>query len=100
MTFNNAIVLVTDGPPSVGAALAERLKSEDCTVVICGRDDAKPNAAAARPGATTVRGDASNLADGPNPLGTVEREFGGFDILVNCAVVLLQHDQAQVKDAA
>jgi len=98
MQFNGKTVLITGGSSGIGAALAQRFKQEGCTVIICGRDEAKLAAAAARMGVAAVQCDVSDLADCRNLLEAVERDFGGLDILVNCAGIMLQYDMAQATD--
>lgn len=98
MNFNNKIVLITGGSSGIGAALATRFKREGSEVIICGRNEVKLNAEADRMGVKAVRCDVSNLDDCENLLGSVKRDFGGLDILINCAGVLLQYDMATVPD--
>ena len=98
MNFKNKIVLITGGSSGIGAVMAERFKREGCAVTICGRDETKLFAVAARLGVNAVRCDVSNLEDCQTLLAAVNSEFGGLDILVNCAGVLLPYEMAEVAD--
>ncbi|MBI1394034.1 MAG: SDR family NAD(P)-dependent oxidoreductase [Alphaproteobacteria bacterium] len=100
MNFKSKIVLITGGSSGIGAALAERFKAEGCRVIICGRDETKLAAEAARMGVTAVCCDVSKLEDCKNLLDTVHRDFGGLDILVNCAGVMFQYDLPHAPDGA
>lgn len=98
MNFRNKIVLITGGSSGIGAALAERFKQEGCKVIICGRNATKLVAAASDIGVTAIGCDVSKLEDCRNLLDSVHRDFGGLDILVNCAGVLFQYDMATEPD--
>lgn len=98
MKLKEKIVLITGGSSGIGAALADRFKREGCTVIICGRNEAILNAEADRMGVKAVRCDVSKQEDCQNLLDTVKCDFGGLDILVNCAGIMLQYDMAAVPD--
>lgn len=98
MTFKGKIVLITGGSSGIGAALAQRFKREGSTVIICGRDVNKLAAAALKMGVTGYRCDVADPEDCRTLVDMVGAEFGGLDMLVNCAGILLQYDMARVSD--
>ncbi|MDW6021141.1 SDR family oxidoreductase [Mesorhizobium sp. BAC0120] len=72
-------VLVTGSTAGIGLAIAERLASEGASVVICGRNQAKLDAAAAKSGARGVLADPAT-AEGASALIAA---VPAVDVLVN-----------------
>jgi uncharacterized oxidoreductase len=81
--------LITGGGGGVGLALAERLLARGDTVLVCGRDRDRLDAATARlPGLRTVVADLAD-PDSVARLATAAAALPGFDLLVNNAAVQL-----------
>jgi NAD(P)-dependent dehydrogenase (short-subunit alcohol dehydrogenase family) len=86
------IALVTGGSKGIGLAIAKKLLGEGAKVMICGRDAAVLDAAAASLSAAfgadhvaTMRADVSKLPEVRALIAGVQERFGGLDILVNNA---------------
>ena len=79
-------VLITGGASGIGFALAEQLMGDGNRVIICGRDQAKLDAAAARlPGLAAIRADLTD-ADAREALARdIAARFPALDVLVNNA---------------
>jgi NAD(P)-dependent dehydrogenase (short-subunit alcohol dehydrogenase family) len=86
------IALVTGGSKGIGLAIAKKLLGEGAKVMICGRDTAVLDAAAASLSSAfgadrvaTMRADVSKLPEVRALMAGVQERFGGLDILVNNA---------------
>jgi uncharacterized oxidoreductase len=73
----------------IGFALAKRLIGTGNTVIICGRDQAKLDAACARlPQLTALRADVTNETDREALLAHIRQRFPKFNVLVNNAGII------------
>jgi NAD(P)-dependent dehydrogenase (short-subunit alcohol dehydrogenase family) len=93
--------LVTGGSSGLGEAVVCRLAEEGVSVAVCGRDEAKTRAVAARAEALAraaghdgrfpvVLGDVSVVADCERIVAEAVAALGGLDVLVNSAGVWLE----------
>ena len=90
--FEDKIALVTGGTDGMGLVVAQRLAQEGATVVVCGRDPAKGEAAKA---AISKLGrevhffecDISKTAELDGMMGAIHRQFGRLDCAFNNAGV-------------
>jgi 3-oxoacyl-[acyl-carrier protein] reductase len=85
MQIKGTRALVTGGSEGIGLGIATALAAKGARVAIMGRDEEKLAAAAEATGALAVPGDVANEAHAERAVATVEREFGGLDLLVNNA---------------
>jgi uncharacterized oxidoreductase len=86
MKLIDQTVLITGGASGIGLALAKRFVARGNTVIVCGRDQAKLDAAARDvPGLKTIRADASGTADRERLAETMRRDFPALSVLVNNA---------------
>lgn len=83
------VAIVTGGSKGMGLAMAQRFASGGASVVICSNEPESIAAAEQSvPGGGTLRGfvaDVSNSADMETLVGEAVSQFGGVDILANCA---------------
>lgn len=86
MRIDGQAVLITGGGSGLGRALASGLLDRGARVAICGRRQAKLDAAvAADPRLTAIRADLTDHADHDRLLGEAAGRLGGLSILVNNA---------------
>jgi uncharacterized oxidoreductase len=86
MKLTNQTVLITGGASGIGLALAKRFAARGNTVIVCGRDQAKLDAAARDiAGLKTIRADVADTADRVRLAETVRRDFPALSVLVNNA---------------
>lgn len=79
-------VLITGGASGIGMALAERLLGDGNRVIICGRDQAKLDAAGAKlPGLVAIRADLTDAGERAALAGAIAERFPALDVLVNNA---------------
>ena len=88
-TLSGKIAIVTGGTRGIGRAIAERLLKEGAQVAICGRSEPSVDRAVAEMSQFgALRGFAADVTQ-PSQVErffeTVDREFGGLDVLVNNA---------------
>jgi 3-oxoacyl-[acyl-carrier protein] reductase len=101
--------LITGGTSGIGLAIAQRLAQEGCRISICGRTQARLDAAAAKLGARGFVADLCKPADIAALVEDTARAFGRIDIVVSNAgthiagriddvpgEVLLRHFQTKV----
>nr|BFE79036.1 hypothetical protein GCM10020093_016370 [Planobispora longispora] len=95
MTFPYDRALVTGGSDGIGLALAAELLRRGCTrVAVCGRDHDRLARAVEtfRDGVLALPCDVTDPDDRARLVDTVEREWGGLDLLVNNAAVQVLGD--------
>ncbi len=94
------VAIVTGGSSGIGLAIAARLISDGCRVVITGRDADKLQAAQVSLGeyCTSIQADVSDLSGLPGLAGQVYEQYGSIDILVNNAGINLKKPVADVSD--
>ncbi len=86
-------VLVTGGTSAIGLALARALVRARARVAVCARSREGLDAfAAEQPGAVALQADVTDSASQARLLADVEARFGGLDVLVSNAGVLVEHD--------
>lgn len=97
------VAIVTGGSGGIGRAVAERLAAEGLAVVITyGRDAATAEqvveAITSSGGqATMVQADIANETAMSAVFDAAEREYGGIDVVVNCAGIMLLAPLAQAR---
>ena len=89
MRLENAVSLITGGASGLGGATATRFAEHGAKVVILDRDDDKGTKLAAEIGenARFVKADVTSEADVQAALAMAAQEFGGLNVVVNCAGV-------------
>ena len=86
MKLNGQTVLITGGTAGIGLALAKRFHARGNTVIVCGRDVEKLNAAKSQMrGLVTLRADVASADERVKLFATVTRDFAGLSVLVNNA---------------
>lgn len=82
-------VLITGGASGIGFALARRLIGQDNTVIVCGRDQAKLDAAhVALPKLVAIRADVADAASRRALADEVSAKFPSLNMLINNAGLL------------
>jgi 3-oxoacyl-[acyl-carrier protein] reductase len=105
LELKDKIALVTGASRGIGRAIARGLAAEGARVVMCARDKARLETAAAEIGRETrvepviVAGDLSRLEDVERVVGEVHGRFGRIDILVNNAGAIRGGDFFAIPDA-
>jgi NAD(P)-dependent dehydrogenase (short-subunit alcohol dehydrogenase family) len=96
MTLNNKVAIVTGAAGGIGMATARRLLGDGASVILAGRDDGRLAAASAQlskqadPARIAVsRCDVSVEADVVRTVDTAVQRFGGVDIIVNNAGLMV-----------
>jgi uncharacterized oxidoreductase len=86
MKLSGQTVLITGGASGIGLALAKRFAARGNTVIVCGRDQVKLDAAAAMvPGLKTLRADVADASERVRLAETVCLDFPALSVLVNNA---------------
>ena len=83
------VIVIVGGSSGIGSALATRLASQGCTLVLAARDLERLNAAAAALGAEAEALDARDSAAMDKVLSSVHARHGRIDGVVNCAGSIL-----------
>jgi len=102
--FTGKTVLVTGGTRGIGRAIAQAFAAQGAKVAICGRDEAKAQAAAAEIAATTsaeVAGFPADMASAPDVdalVKAVNAKCGPIQILVNNAGITRDGLLMRMKD--
>lgn len=102
---SNRVAIVTGASRGIGAAIAERLADDGFTVVINYSSDAAPAEALARKieakghRALTAKADVSDPQAVRRMFDAAEAAFGGVDVLVNNAGVMILSKIADTSDA-
>jgi len=105
LELKGKIALVTGASRGIGRAIARGLAAEGARVVMCARDKARLETAAAEIGRETraepviAAGDLSRLEDVERVVGEVHGRFGRIDILVNNAGAIRGGDFLAIPDA-
>lgn len=98
MELNDSIVLVTGGGSGIGLELSRQLAVRGNTIVICGRNAEKLDAAARQFGFHAIAGDVTSAADQVRILAEIEARHDRLDLLVNNAGVFNVYDFADDPD--
>jgi 3-oxoacyl-[acyl-carrier protein] reductase len=104
-TGNRKVAIVTGASRGIGSAIAERLASDGFAVVInySGNEKAAATVAErikAKGGSAIIaQADVSKPADVTRMFDTAEKEFGGVDVLVNNAGVMILSKIAETADS-
>src|SRR5437764_8077673 len=85
MKIDSARALVTGGSSGIGFETAKLLAARGARVAICGRDQAKLEAAAKEIGAVAIHADVSVESDTVRLVAEVVRQFADYNVLVNNA---------------
>ncbi len=101
--LNGATVLVTGANRGIGRATAERFLETGARVIATARDTSADGLKELESGSngrlTVERCDIARPDDVTSLLARVERRFGGLDVLVNNAGVLVEEDRNMTADA-
>jgi NAD(P)-dependent dehydrogenase (short-subunit alcohol dehydrogenase family) len=91
MLVRNAVFLITGGASGLGAATARMAVERGAKVVVCDVTETAGNALASELGdaARFVRTDVTSEADASTALACAETAFGGANVLVNCAGIIV-----------
>jgi 3-oxoacyl-[acyl-carrier protein] reductase len=101
---NNKVAIVTGASRGIGAAVAERLARDGFTVVVNYSGDAAPAEAVARKiedrggRALSAKADVSDPEAVRRMFDAAETAFGGIDVLVNNAGIMLLSNIAETGD--
>ncbi|HEY5728699.1 MAG TPA: glucose 1-dehydrogenase [Anaerolineales bacterium] len=92
MRLSNRVALITGGNRGIGLATAQLFAQEGAKVMLFARDQAKGEMEAGSiSGAKFIQGDVTNAEDCQRAVEESIREFGGLDILVNCAGIIFRN---------
>ena len=97
----NRVAVVTGGSRGIGREVAERLAADgQSVVVVYGRDadaarDVVDQITSAGGRAVSAQADVADESAMAEVFATAEREFGGVDVVVNCAGVMLLEPLAE-----
>jgi 3-oxoacyl-[acyl-carrier protein] reductase len=85
MDIGTAKALVTGGSSGIGLEIARQLKARGAAVAICARHAERVRRAAEEIGVFGVAADVSSERDVAAMVEQVERQLGGYDVLINNA---------------
>ena len=91
LELKDKVAVITGGSVGIGLAVAQALAREGANLVICARDEDRVLEAAREIGVQTgvkavgVKADVSKSDEINRLVGTIEKSFGGADILINNA---------------
>jgi NAD(P)-dependent dehydrogenase (short-subunit alcohol dehydrogenase family) len=89
MQIKNSVFLVTGGASGLGAATARMAAQNGAKVVIADLQAEAGEKLASELNGRFVRTDVTSEADGKAAVALAQREFGGLNVLVNCAGIAL-----------
>ena len=89
MQIRNSVFLVTGGASGLGAASARMAAENGAKVVIADLQAEAGEKLARELGGRFVKTDVSAEADAKAAVATAVKEFGGIQVLVNCAGIAL-----------
>lgn len=93
MKKSNQTVLITGGGSGIGLALAKKFLENKNTVIITGRNLAKlEKVKAENPNIYIFQSDVTDDADVRTLKGDIKQKFGGLDVLINNAGIMLLVD--------
>ncbi len=89
MNVQNKTILITGAGSGIGLAIAQKLAGNGNKLILTGRNKEKLQAAAATlKDATPIVSDVTSEPDIDHLVATIQKEFGGLDILVNNAALV------------
>ena len=89
MNLRGNTILITGGASGIGLALARRLITNGNTVIVCGRDQAKLDAASRTvPSLVTIRTDIADPASRQALVAELTTRFPGLNVLINNAGIV------------
>jgi NAD(P)-dependent dehydrogenase (short-subunit alcohol dehydrogenase family) len=86
---NSPVMIIIGGAGGIGSAVARKLATRDCQVIIAGRNAERLECVAQATGATAMPLDARDSAAVDAMLQTVQTRHGRVDGVVNCAGSIL-----------
>ena len=99
MRFDSQVVVITGGSSGIGAVAAAAFAEEGARVVITGRDEARTRAVVEKGGlAHCGLGDITDPAYCRRFVTEVVDRFGGIDVLVNNAGMIVREDTTETTD--
>lgn len=94
--LKDRIALITGGGTGIGAACARLFTESGAAVAVMGRRAAPIRQIAEEIGGIAVAGDASREADCKNAVFETVEAYGGLDILVSCAGIMVEGSVAEM----
>jgi NAD(P)-dependent dehydrogenase (short-subunit alcohol dehydrogenase family) len=85
-------ILVTGAAKGIGYEVVRQLAAQGHRVLLAARDAAKGQAAADKAGAVFVPLDVNDDSQIQTSVQTVQQQYGGLDVLINNAAILLKTD--------
>jgi 3-oxoacyl-[acyl-carrier protein] reductase len=94
------VAIVVGGASGIGAETAKRLRAEGADVVVAGLQTERLGEIASQTGALPFACDVTDESQVGALLEQAARQFGGVDILVNAAGIVIPDDVATIDDLA